>query len=270
MEVLLRFYHNTRYVWLPAEHINGSYYVNSEEHGREKVHQINILSVKDDNRIGYVVCGNCGEMIENTPEAIEKHYEEREALRDCLACGSLAEYGNRRDKESTYMKNEDGTYHVTHTYNIKLQCDYGYWSYDIDSKEAINQCPYYQCRKRGVQPINDIFVSHPEPFVKQLTVDALNKKKYQFLRYSDGYFQYDMKLRGTLKAMVNDFGIVEYFMFENRGWVYRLYYSDKYNKLFYADRTTYKSNIYDIMTEAKEKQILNKIAAMYEEAKADE
>ena len=270
MEILIKSYHNTNYVWKPAEVEGGCYYVTDEQFGRERIAQINIMSVKDDPRVGHVICRYCGAMIENNPEAIERHYAEQEAKRDCLTCDHLTTYGNAYNHQSTYTKNDDGTYHISRSFDSKLGCDYDYWTRDIHSEEAKRNCKHFRCRLCGVESHKDIFVSYPEPFLRQLTVDALNQKKYQFVECNNNHFEYDMKLRGSLTAMVNDLGIVDHFIFNNRGWSYKLYYSDKYNKLFYSDRNQYKPNVTDIMTEAKAKQILNKISALYEEGNTNE
>ena len=98
----------------------------------------------------------------------------------------------------------------------------------------------------------------------------LTSKKFEYEVYSNGYQIYDLKMRNTLKAMVNELGIVEHFVVYVRGWSYNLYYSDKYKKLFFYKYGKYDENTYDYITDSKSTRIIEKISKLYEEADVDE
>lgn len=268
MEILIRKYGNEYYVWKTCTCKDNRYFLDNEF--ETEIYNENILAVKDDTRIGHVQCTNCGKMIKDDPESIEQHFAEEEAKRDCLKCEYLRTDRNIHNKTTEFSNNGNGTYRVVEAYDAELTCGMWYHRPNIDSEDAKTYCMYYQCRRSGVAKIDDMFVRYPDPFVRQITVDVLNAKKYPYEGYHDGFFQYDIKLRGNVSACVNELGIVDHFRFNNRGYVYKLYYSDKYDKLFYAYGRKLKENCTDIMTDTKLKQVMDKIRALYKEVKEDE
>lgn len=272
MKVLLRNWEGKSYVWKNAKWEGDHYYlIDADEwFGDVQIDQICILAVSEDNRANYVRCANCGALIENTPESIEQHFAEKEAEKDCFKCNRLRTYGNKMNASITYAPNADGTYSVSETYVSKLGCTVNYYTEDINSASAKKNCIYSRCRRAGVKPINDVFVQYPNPFNKQLTIDFLDKKKFTCDGYKNGYYEYDLKLRNTLKACVNDNGIIDHFRINMRGWNYNIYYSDTHNKLFYACYGRYDDKCSDIMSDAKVDQILAKLSKLYEEAEVDE
>lgn len=268
MKVLLRQLSDSQYyVWMDAVYENGRFRIVYENGHKQNIADTDILAIKDDNRSEYVVCNNCGIMIHNDPESIEAHFAEQESQRNCFKCGSL----RRNYIQSVYAEmenNPDGTIRVTETYNAELRCGQSYWNSPMVNTDAAKDiCVYYRCRKRGVHPIEDIFTKYPNLFDKHITVDVLNANKY--LPDADGmrngYFEYDMKLRSTLKACVNKLGIVDHFVVKCRSYKYNVYYSAKYDKLFFADYTTYSEHMPNYMSEAKYNQIHAKISALYKE-----
>lgn len=272
MKILLRKFDEQYYVWKPAKWEDGQYYIlNADEwFGDMQIDAIHILAVSEDDRANYVRCANCGALIENTPESIERHFAEKEAEKDCFKCNRLRTYGQKFHARTTYEPNADGTYSVSETYVSKLGCNVSYYTEDINSSTAKRNCIYSKCRRAGVKPIDDIFVKYPNPFNKQLTIDFLDKKKFACDGYKNGYYEYDLKLRNTLKACVNDQGVVDHFRVILRGWNWHLYYSDTHNKIFYANYGNYNENCCDIMSEEKANQILAKLSKIYEEAEVDE
>ena len=102
------------------------------------------------------------------------------------------------------------------------------------------------------------------------TRPVFRAKKYQFEGYQSGYFVYDLRARGTLKACVNELGIVDHFIVGHRGWNYIMYYSDKYNKLFVSDSGRYKDNAIYCTSESKVKSTISKIAELFKEENAND
>ena len=269
MKILIRkFDENNYYVWKDAIYVGGEFRINDDEYGGLRIHQSEIIAVKDDNRSGYVVCNHCGEMIKNDPESIEAHFAAKEAMRDCFKCSSLRK--NRVASLNAEMTEEsNGRLKVVETYTAELRCGQSYWNSPmITSEEAKSVCTHYRCRRIGVQPIKDIFTQYPNPFDKHITVDALNAKKFvpDEGGMKNDYFEYDMKLRNTLKACVNKLGIVDHFIVKCRNYKYHAFYSAKYDKLFFSNsRGNYSESIPDYMSDAKYNQVKAKISALYKE-----
>jgi hypothetical protein len=264
MEVLLRSNFDRNYSWRNATWRNGRYYLIDEFGLENQIRETDILAVRNDERIGKVMCSYCKELIDNNEESIKKHYEEQEAKRNCLTCEHM-EIGRRNQTNRTYTPSEDGKYAVTETYIANLLCGLNYSSYDIHSESAKRYCQHTQCRRYGMSAINDIFVQYPEPFVRQITVDVLNAKKYQCEGYRNGFFVYDLKARGTLKACVNELGIVDHFIVGYRGWNYVVYYSDKYNRLFTMDSGRYRDDAVYHTSESKVNSTIAKISELFKE-----
>lgn len=268
MNILIRKYDGKYYVKKEAIlNSDGQYLLTKTG---EFISQTNILAVYDDARIGYVQCSYCGELVRNDPESIEAHYNSREASRNCLECERLAIYGDVKDHVKNYVHNGDGTYNATETYVTRLGCRMTYLKEDIHSTNAVKNCKYFRCRKSGMLPIDDIFVQYPNPFVKQITADMLARKNYELEGHHNGFYIYDMKLRGVLKACVNECGIVDHYLvsYKDDEWV--VYYSDTYNRLFVSYYSKYKYNLNDFFSENRQTQVLSKIAQLYEEANKDE
>lgn len=264
MKVLLKNHGGKKYVWVEAEWEAGRYYELHTWGRGYYIDQINIIAVTDDNRIGYVQCRNCGALIKNTPEAIEEHFKEKEKDRNCLECKYLSIYGDKRNVKKYYVVNDNGSHSVTETYDAQLGCKKTYYTHPLGSAETERRCIYRQCRIMGVTEINDIFVKYPNVFDRYLTVDALIEKKYAYEGYVDGYFVYDLKCRGSLKALVNEKGIVECYKVSTRGWDYYMAYSAIHNKIFITDGY-YRDDISNYLSDSKKEMILKRLQKLYEE-----
>lgn len=270
MNVLLRSYNDKHYVWKPATWINGTYFLFENDVRGSEIRQSNIIDVADDIRGGYVKCKNCGKLILNTPEAIEQHFEETEAKKDCLKCSHVTPSGSKFNIQTKYEPIGDGVYAVKSTFNTRLVCNVGWYTNDIHNKDAKANCIYAKCRRYGVQAIDDIFVKYPNLFNKHITVDVLKKYKYVCEGYLDGYYEYDLKCRGTIKACVNELGIVDHFSVHTRGCEYNVYYSAQYGKAFFIDWNKYDENWQNYIGEAKYNQFIAKLLKLYSEENANE
>lgn len=262
MKILLKAYNGQYYVWKDAKYEGGEYVLTDNG---DSFYETDILDVKEDERIGFVQCGHCGELIKDDPESIEAHFVEIEAKKDCLTCPSMVIYTDKQNHNRTIVKNENGTYAVSETYDTYLGCRVNYYTENIDSAAAKRNCVYAQCRRKGARQINDAFVKYPHLFDKQITVDVLNEKKFQFETYSNGHYVYDLKMRGTLKACVDINGVVDYFILYVNGWAHNVYYSARYNKLFMYDWNRYKDDLSSTLTESREARIISKISKLYQE-----
>lgn len=266
MKILLRRYGDKFYTWQDAVYKNGRFYVNDNVYGESEVYEVHILAIKDDNRKDCVICAHCGEVIKNDPKSIEAHFAKKESERDCFKCASLKTV-TLKNISADYTKNNDGTYKLEAVSNVNLKCGRSWYnSPQIDSAAAKSICTFYECRRHGTRPINDIFTQYPDPFDKQLTVDVLMKKNYEYDGRINGFFEYDLKNRNTVKACVNELGIVDHFVVKHRGYRFIVYYSDKYDQLFFChDSRTYTTDMHSSMSENKYNQAKAKISALYKE-----
>lgn len=261
MQILLRQHEGNFYVWKAARLTKNGFAVDGIE-----VSYTDILDANTENVENYVVCDYCGALIKNDPASIEAHYAEQEKQRDCLSCRNKYE-NNVKNTEVKYTKNDDNTYNAVKTYKAQLSCRNGYFNIASASQQVIRDCcNYYRCRKYGTRELDNLFVNHPHPFETQITVDTLLAKKYNYISHDWGYFKYDLKLRGTLQACVNEMGIIDHFTLSYRNYTYNLYYSSKYDKLYYAYSGCYMERLPHGITTAKWDQVKEKIASLYKEA----
>ena len=258
------------YVWCDATYKNECYYrtVNNAE---TEVYETNIAAVEGHISGDYVVCCCCGEVIPNTPEEIEKHYRKMEADKDCTNCRYLT-FDNYPNKKRKLVDLGDGTYDVTENFTSHLYCNANYSRRRVEDVNLRNSCIFYRCRQQGVRPPRDIFAVYPGAFDKAITVDTLIEKKYKLDGTDNGYFLYDMKSRGTIKACVNSLGIVECFRVSSNGDKVYFYYSEKYDRVFMANRwdRNYMTSMPYWFRENKYEEALKKIRALYEGANEDE
>jgi len=267
MEVLLRKHEGKYYIWKKATYEHGYFVVEGIRIGQER-----ILATKDDNRKDYVTCAYCGAVINNNPESIEAHFTEEEAKRDCFKCSSMR-INSKKSVKANIVDRDGNLLTVQETYEADLRCGQS-WSRSpsIASDDAKKVCVYYRCRNSGVQAIEDAFIKYPGLFDKHITVDVLTAKGYVCDGYINGFFEYDLKSRNTVKACVNELGVVDHFIVKHRGYKFVAYYSPKYDKLFFVDnyRRDYEERIPSPMSETKYNQAKAKIASIYKEEKTDE
>ena len=261
MKILIKNWNGSHYIWKDAKWLRGRFYIDDCE-----IWHTNILAIDDSEDFAkdYVMCAHCGAMVKNDAESIEAHFAESEAKRNCFKCESLRERVQESETLS-FIKKDDGTYDLVKNVNAYLVCKQDYYnSPEINSDRAKQICIYHQCRRRGTQKVNDIFFNYPGVFDKNITIDTLIANKCVYDDYRNGYFEYDLKCRNTVKACVNEAGIVDHFVIKSRGYYYVAYYSSKYGKFFWCDNTIdYTERMPYYMTDAKFEMAQKKIVALY-------
>ena len=264
MQILLRRYDGEDYVWKTATYEGEAYYITAKN-GKQRIRDVQIAAIKENEYADYVVCVACGKMIRNTPEEIEKHYAEMEAKRDCSKC-EYVKFANR-EIESRIIEEEDDTCRVTEVFTAALRCGVVSWS-PTEIKTAVRHgsCIYTACRKKGMRKPNSVFMKYPGAFDTAITSDTLVAKKMKYDGFESEFFLYDMKARGTIKACVNKAGIVDCFMVHYRGNTLFFKYSEKYDKLFYINGWTYEEGCPYWLKEAKFNELHQKVKVLYEGA----
>lgn len=268
MQILLKSYGTKEYVWEKAAYKNGHYYVTLD--GEDiLVNKTNIVSVKgiDTNK---VVCNYCGEFIDNTPEAIEAHFAKSESKKDCINCEYLKFGNNKNGLKRIITQDSNGHYFVKEEFSSDLYCGANRLHMEsIENKAYVHaNCPHLRCRYNGVGKPTEFFHKYPGAFDTAITVDNLNANKLRFDGRNGGYFLYDMKSRDTIKACVNNSGIVECFRLSmySTGTHYFVY-SEKYDKLFFRSGSNYEENAPYWIKQYKLDEMKKKIKALYEGAK---
>lgn len=260
MQILLRKHEGKPYVWKEAKFDRDEYTIDGFH-----VSQVNIIAVKGGGGGKIVRCRFCGEKMENKPEVIEKHFADQEAKRDCGTCVHRQLY-NKGSMNRIVTKGENGSYNIQESYTARLRCCYS-WN-DVETEAAVTACQFNQHRKQGVEPVGGWLLDYPDLFAKQITVEALKAKGYEYCRRYDGFFVYDMKLRGTMHAYVNAYGIVDHFEASYRGYSQMFYYSATQDKLFFNNRGEYDDKMPWDWGETKYNTVRKKIADLYKEEKA--
>lgn len=262
MQILLRKYQGKSYVWKEAKFDRDEYTIDGFH-----VSQTNIIAVKGGEGKKIVRCRFCGEKMENNPEVIEKHFADQEAKRDCLQCMQRQFY-NKGSVNRVVTKGENGGYNIQESYTAKLRCCYS-WN-DVETEAAVTACQFNQHRKQGVEPVGGWLLDYPDLFEKQITVEALKAKGYEYCRRYDGFFEYDMKMRGTMHAYVNEYGIVDHFVASYRGYNNTFYYSATQDKLFYYSNGEYNDKMPWNWGETKYNTVRKKITDLYKEETENE
>ncbi len=262
MKVLLR----SDYTWYEAkwDPIQNKFIIGN---GTQAVDEINIVSVKDDNRNKYVRCKGCGETILNTPSAIKKHHELSKTSKTCLSCKHCSRRNNETVSEK-FTVNDDGTYNITTKTNATLQCRNGYyWEYaNIDSPEARQRCKYASCESSGVETYKDIFSKYPGIFDDILTVDVLLKKKWEFCsRTGDGSSTFKVPIKFNLYATVTPQGFIDTFYYTYRNSIFYFMYSPKYAKIIWRNWRNYQEISPGYLSDSIIEKITKKVIELYKE-----
>lgn len=262
MRILLRKFADKEYVWKEATYDKGNYLVDNE-----CVPHTNIVTV-DGLYKNHVMC-SCGAIIENDNGKILAHYAEREAQLDCSKCKYLVFPREKEVSERKIIKQDGDVWQVTEEFTAKPYCNAIEYRYsEIDAEHIRTMCAYKKCRRNGVNPLPDIFHQQPGIFDTAITSDMLIKKKYNCDGYNSryGYFMYDMKSRGTIKACVNSAGVVDKFWVTYRGrWLFYAY-SEKYDKLYYFNGRDYVSGSPYWIANTKFEELHKKVKALFKEA----
>lgn len=259
MRILLRKSDSNEYVWKEATYKKGHWYV-----GGIEISETNIAAVDGHNTEGKAMCSFCGEIIDNTAEAIQAHYEKNESERDCTKCEHLAYDSDKKQINRSVVALKDGTHQVKDEFIATLMCGISWQKRSLNDEYLSRYCKHFQCRRHGVGEFPDTFSKYPGVFDSAITSDVLVAKKFRFDGYDGKYFLYDMKSRGTIKACVNKSGVVECFRVTSNGTALYFYYSEKYDKMFYNNGSTYAESKPYWFRDAKYDEAHKKIKALYE------
>lgn len=237
MRVLLRNYNGEQYVWKKAEVKDATKLI--LEDGKD-VFQVGIVSISRDNRKKFVKCSACGEIIRNTPEAINEHKLKGTTSATCFGCKYMREIRSKQ-LSVKYTLQEDGSYAANVKKSLNLVCSATWNTPDINSENAREYCKFKQCATAEMKAIEDVFTKYPGAFDDMITVDKVldNGFTERKERTSKGEVEYKLKARNNIIAVVNKLNIVDRFVIDYRNHRITVAYSKKYDKLFAINNGTY-------------------------------
>lgn len=235
MQILVRENKNgtTNYVWKKVDKnkrvgFSRKYYT---EEG-QTYYEVEVLKVKNDFRKNSVICNHCGTLIKNTPEAIERHYKNREKKINCLQCSKLRRDITNDTLKTRYKKLDNGNYLYSVAKEVQLSCNAGWSSRPISMNTDVSQyesstCQYLRCRASGVSNIeSDFFLKYPNAFDVLITENNLLKNNWRLSSTHD-YNRIYMSPNTRIKASCDLNGVVQYFVVNS--FSKRFTYSSKYD-----------------------------------------
>lgn len=234
MKILLREYNGKRYVWETAKYNYDRFIVNGDN-----INQGNIVSIVNDNRKNYVKCSCCGRVFRKGDPNFEVHKRSASSAETCFGCREL----NVKELDSVSSRfsiNPDGSFSETLKRNVRLECmKTGWFSYSgINSNEAIASCPKRQCANAREMEIKDFFTEYHGAFDDIITVDALLDKGHDVLYTGNRTHEYEFVNNASysIYAITNSLGIIDHFYVWHNGETWDVYYSKKYDMLFYNNK----------------------------------
>lgn len=261
MRALLRSCNGEQYVWKKVEMKNADTF--SVEGGQE-VCQTGIISISRDNRKKFVRCSICGEIIRNTPEAINAHKDRASTSATCFGCPYFRER-NSKQLSAKYTLQEDGSYIVNAKKSVELVCGNSWSCPDINSQKAREVCKFRDCARAEMRAIEDAFTKYPGLFDDMITVDRVLENGFtERIECASGAVHYKLKARNHITAVVNNLNIVDYFIIVYRSHQVNVMYSKKYNKLFLIRGGVYVEYVRSTyMPDSALESIKEKIANLY-------
>lgn len=259
MKILLRDYCGMPYVWMKAKYNNGNFCVNGEV-----VYESNIVSIINDNRKKYIQCSCCRQVFRRGDHRFEIHKRDAERPEICFNCPHLCINTTNHVKERL-IANPDGSFTRKFEDEVTLLCTKDWLNYDITSNGAIRNCIKRQCETATEMEINDFFTQYTGAFDDIITVDTLLDQGHDVvLNRTSSVLYYDLidVPEYCIVAIINKIGIIDAFVVYHKGDSYTVFYSKKYDKLFYGN------NEYSVfcppnMTDETVSEIKEHIAKLY-------
>lgn len=266
MKALVKDYAGQQLVYVTVHYKNGNFY---DEH-ENKISYINVLDISRDNRKNTVFCSACGELIDNKPEAIEKHWKAKAKGKDCFTCKYVREHYSRNSGKKTIKPdpNNPGMYIVTTKYPATtLYCSRSWQEPYINTESADRGCVFYECKNAQYTPFTDFFLEYPHAFDTLPTVDMLVSKRWKLTDMRSGYLVYVHPRMTTMEAFVNSKGIVTEFKLNkvHQDYNARFMWSKKYDKMIYMDNRKYFKDMpwYAVHNMSKMNSAIEKVKELF-------
>lgn len=230
------------------------------KHTGSPIAESDILTIKNDERSGYVKCVKCGEIIKNTPEDIATHLAKK---LNCLKC-SCIRANIIKQLSSEYEKMSDGTYIQVRKTSCSLYCNQTWNGIEIDKPEVENICRYRNCSESTLKTLDGFFGKYPDAFDTVATIDAL-ADKWEFCNVWANIYSYKLKSKTRITAEVNNKGCITHFQYNYYDNSYTFTYSAKYHKIIWMIRGEYTDEAPSNIKTQNITRLTNIMKEIYEE-----
>lgn len=262
MKILLRGFDGEQYVWKTAKYNNQMFHVNGNP-----VNQTEIVSIINDNRKNYIECSCCKQIFRRGHRRFQVHKENAIKPETCFNCDKcMAE--NKRTIKQKFEGDPYRGFIEQIEYEVDLVCtNIGRWSYyGINSDVAISRCAKRQCADAVEVEIADFFTKNPGVFDDIITIDSLFDNGYDVSINNMGSMcERDVINTDdyTIGVCINKLGIIDKFYVWIGSNMDYIYYSKRYDELYYREDTRY--HIWDqwYLTDDMKNEIKNQIAKLY-------
>ena len=256
MQVLLR----KDYKWHDVEFNPDTNVIYNDTYG--SIYDTHIVAVKDDERLKYLQCSACGELILNTPEDIARHISIKDSWEQCPTCKNCRRKHIETEQETLHPVVSDSRFIIESRDVYELVC--GSWNeQNIFSNGARMRCKFRNCTTETLSVCDSAFIHYPDLFDTMATIDTLEPDRWKYEKYisTHGYI-YKLNARTNLYVTVNSTGIIDRFEYVCRSNSQYCYYSKKYDKLFWGSNY-YDENRPSFVAENIEKSILREVRKIY-------
>ena len=259
MKILMREWYDKSYQWVDATYDEAN---NRFRYNSNIINEANIVSVFEDNRNEFVKCSKCGQSFKKGSAEAKAHLTPIKDTSKCFDC-PRARASNPRNLVTKYELIDGNIYKAMETSVVNMMCSASYPYTGIHEEVSRTRCIYNQCVGATMREFSDFFTENPEVFDAIITTDAVEAVGYVEKYNRCGDLQYKLNVRNTVWAVSNKLGIIDHFAITYRRETYTVYYSKKYNKLFYVNGGKYQPWDPYNMPESSKQLILNKIAELY-------
>ena len=222
-----------------------------------------IVSIKDDERVNYLRCMQCNELVLNTPEAIAKHISIKESWEQCATCRYCNRHHIKTENEILHPDLKNNSFVVESKDIIEITCECSWNSPNVFTNSARECCKYKHCTTNTLKPYDSVLISHPGAFDNMATIDAVDSDRWIFVSKDGDTYGYKLNARTNLFMYVHSTGIIDKFVYSCRGSYETCYYSKQYDKLFWEGFRKYSTTRPDLVSENIEKTILREVRKIY-------
>lgn len=200
---------------------------------------VNVIAFKNDIRRkgDYFVCGACRKII-----AVDKwneHVAKEKAKAKCFQCGCLRRNTTVTEWSRSFKQNEDGSVTQNQSVTFVPTCStrYSYSNYDLNESKTRGNCMYYRCERNKSSSVKTVHVRYPKlNYGHGITFRVLLDAGWKTEPTYKSRYKHPSK---NLYACINDFGIVEKFVYDGKWGCPSFIYSSYYDKFFEIADNTY-------------------------------
>lgn len=108
----------------------------------QRIADADIVAVKDDERLKYLHCCACGELVLNTPEAIANHIAIKDSWNQCSTCKNCNRKHIKTEQETIHPVESDSQFIIESRDVVELVCGGAWNEHNIFSPDARQTCKF--------------------------------------------------------------------------------------------------------------------------------